>query len=63
VVAVGVLVGLWFAAMGLWGITHPTRSPETPAGHWMSTPSGRRLGGLLTIVLGAAVVVGSLTLL
>jgi hypothetical protein len=59
----GVLVGLWFWAMGAYAITHAERSPESPAGHWMSFPRGRRLGGALTMMVGTAVVVGSVTLM
>ena len=59
---VGVLVGLWFAAMGAYGVTHADRSPESGAAHWMSSPSGRRVGGGLTIAVGLAVAVASVTL-
>ncbi len=62
-VVVGILVGAWFMAMGAYGATHADRSPESPAGHWMSYPGGRRFGGALTVMVGIAVVVGSLTLL
>ena len=49
---VGVLVGLWFMAMGAWGATHATHDPETPAAHWLSFPAGRRIGGILTVGVG-----------
>lgn len=60
---VGVIVGLWFASMGAYGVTHATRSPESGAAHWTSTPSGRVVGGTLTIVVGLSVMVASVTLL
>ena len=59
---VGVLVGVWFASMGAYAVTHATRSPESGAAHWTSTPPGRRVGGTLTIALGLALVVASITL-
>lgn len=59
----GVLVGLWFAAMGGYALTHAARSPESGAAHWLSTPGGRRLGGALSVLVGLAVVTASLTLL
>ena len=59
---VGVIVGVWFASMGVYGVTNASRSPERGAAHWTSTPPGRRVGGTLTIALGLALVVASLTL-
>ena len=63
VVVIGVLAGVWFIGMGAYGMTHAERSPEGPAGHWLSFPSGRRIGGAMAMILGALVVLGSLTLL
>ncbi len=51
------LVGVFFLAVGYWGFTHAARSPESPAAGWMSFPAGRRVGGLLTMHIGVAVIV------
>lgn len=59
----GAVAGFWFMAMGAYGMMRSERSPESPAGHWMSHPGGRRIGGALTMIVGAAVVVGSVTML
>lgn len=56
---IGMLAGLWFATMGWYAVTHADRSPESGAAHWMSTPSGRQIGGTVTIALGFAVAVAS----
>lgn len=60
-VVLGVLVGSWFAAMGAYAMTHAARSPESGAAHWMSTPTGRQLGGALSVLVGLAVACASLT--
>jgi|GEM_PF-4379829 hypothetical protein len=62
-VALGVIVGFWFMVMGTYGLVTAARSPESPAGHWASHPAGRRMGGVLTWLVGLAIVLGSLTLL
>jgi hypothetical protein len=56
---IGMLAGLWFATMGWYALTHADRSPESGAAHWMSTPSRRRTGGVVTIVVGFAVALAS----
>lgn len=50
--SIGVLAGVWLMAMGAYGMAHAEPSPEGPAGHWMSHPGGRRVGGALTSPLG-----------
>lgn len=62
VVVLGLLAGLWLVIMGLYGASRSERSPETPAGHWLSFPAGRRIGGILTACLGAAIILASLSL-
>jgi hypothetical protein len=49
--------GVLMIAIGIYSVTHAERSPETPAGHWLSTPAGRRTGGWLFIVVGASGIV------
>ena len=56
---IGLLVGLWFATMGWYAVTHADRFPESGAAHWMSTPASRRTGGTVAMALGFAVAFAS----
>jgi hypothetical protein len=53
--------GLFFLVAGIWSVLHAERRPETPAAGWLSYPSGRRVGGALTALVGAAAVILGLT--